>query len=342
MGWWQIGTDSLAGSRFVVSPLAETIAALKTLHSAARGHGSGAHPGERAWLAAHLPAYRARLAAEPLDALLVRAAIGPTWNADFLTPTPTGDRERSFEEEVTAVREAEPAAAVPQLEVAVGGPVPEPLRSETDLPRRMAAVLEWVWRETVVPDWPRRRRILEADVVARTARLARDGWAAALDELCPGKMRWLGDGRLQVNPRAYPPRSVDGGRLLFVPVTPDTGWVSWEGTERFAVVYPCAGVLADRVGPVAPQALGALLGTARAGVLVRLESPASTSQLVALTGQGLGSVGRHLKVLLDAGLVRRGRAGRSVLYEWTEAGAVLVAAQGDPRPGAPRGGGRSL
>ncbi|MFE5947143.1 ArsR/SmtB family transcription factor [Streptomyces sp. NPDC056480] len=342
MGWWQIGTDSLAGSRFVVSPLAETIAALKTLHAAAGGHGSGAHPGERAWLAAHLPAYRARLAAEPLDALLVRAAIGPTWNADFLTPTPTGDRERSFDEEVAAVREAEPGDAVPQLEVAVGGPVPEPLRSAADLPGRMAEVLEWVWRETVRPDWPRRRRILEADVVARTARLARDGWAAALDELSPGRMRWLGDGRLQVNPRAYPPRSVDGGRLLFVPVTPGTGWVSWEGTERFAVVYPCAGALADRSGPVAPRALGALLGPARAGVLVRLESPASTSQLVALTGQGLGSVGRHLKVLLDAGLVRRGRAGRSVLYEWTEAGAVLVAAQGDPRPGAPRGGGRSL
>ncbi|MFE9136565.1 ArsR family transcriptional regulator [Streptomyces sp. NPDC007355] len=322
MGWWQIGTDALAGGRFVVSPLAETIAALKTLHAAA-----GAHPGERAWLAAHLPAYRDRLAAEPLDALLVRAAIGPTWNADFLTPTPTGGRERSFEEEVVAVRSAEPADAVPQLEVAVGGPVPEPLRSAKDLPHRMATVLEWVWRETVLPDWPRRRRVLEADVVARTARLARDGWAAALDELCPGKMRWLGDGRLQVNPRAYPPRRVDGGRLFFVPVTPDRGWVSWEGSERFAVVYACSGALADVRGPVVPEALGALLGGARAGVLVRLESPKSTSQLVALTGQGLGSVGRHLKVLLDAGLVRRGRAGRSVLYEWTAAGAVLVRAQ---------------
>ncbi|MFD3530292.1 ArsR family transcriptional regulator [Streptomyces sp. NPDC058664] len=327
MGWWQIGTDSLAGSRFVVSPLAETIAALKTLHTAA-----GAHPGERAWLAAHLPAYRERLAAGPLDAPLVRAALGPTWNADFLTPTPPGDRERSFEEEVVAVRACEPADAVAHLEVAIGGPVPDPLRSAGDLPHRMADVLEWVWRETVLPDWPRRRRVLEADVVARTARLARDGWAAALDELCPGKMRWLGDGRLQVNPRAYPPRRVDGGRLLFVPVTPRQGWVSWEGRERFAVVYACSGPLADVTEPVVPQALGALLGGARAGVLVRLESPKSTSQLVALTGQGLGSVGRHLKVLLDAGLVRRGRAGRSVLYEWTEAGAVLVGAQGAGTP----------
>ncbi|MFD0372088.1 ArsR family transcriptional regulator [Streptomyces sp. NPDC059071] len=322
MGWWQIGTDSLASSRFVISPLAETVAALKTLHAAA-----GAHPGERAWLAAHLPAYRERLAAEPLDAPLVRAALGPTWNADFLTPTPLGEGEQSFEDEVAAVRNVEPGIAVPQLEVAVGGPVPEPLRSAPDLPRRMAEVLEWVWRETVLPDWPRRRRILEADVVARTARLARDGWAAALDELCPGKMRWLGDGRLQINTRDYPPRSVDGGRLLFVPVTPEKGWCSWEGSERYAIVYACSGALTDVTGPVVPEALGALLGRARAGILVRLESPTSTSQLVALTGQGLGSVGRHLKVLLDAGLVRRRRAGRSVLYDWTDAGAVLVRAQ---------------
>ncbi|MBB4984389.1 ArsR/SmtB family transcription factor [Streptomyces nymphaeiformis] len=322
MGWWQIGTDTLATSSFVLSPLAETVASLKTLHSAA-----SAHPGERAWLARHLPAYRERLAAEPLDALLVRAAIGPTWNADFLTPTPLGDRERSFEEEVEAVRSAEPADAVDQLAVAMGGPVPEPLRSARDLPDRLAGVLGWVWRETVLPDWARRRRVLEADVTARTALLSRGGWAAALDELCPGKMRWLGDGRLQVNTRDYPPRSVDRGRLLFVPVTPATGWVSWEGTERYAVVYACAGALADATGPTVPEALGALIGTARAGVLVRLGTPLSTSQLVALTGQGLGSVGRHLKVLLDAGLVRRGRSGRSVLYEWTAAGAVLVRAQ---------------
>lgn len=116
MGWWRIGTDTLAASRFTLSPLTETVASLKTLHAGVR-----THPGERAWLDRHLPAYRQRLAAEPLDALLVRAAIGPTWNADFLTPTPPGDRERSFEEEVEAVLATEPAAAVDQLAVAVGG-----------------------------------------------------------------------------------------------------------------------------------------------------------------------------------------------------------------------------
>lgn len=70
-----------------------------------------------------------------------------------------------------------------------------------------------------------------------------------------------------------------------------------------------------------PASLGALLGTARAGVRVRLGSPLSTSQLVAVTGQGLGSVGRHLRVLLDAGLVERRRAGTGP----TPAGASIRA-----------------
>ncbi|MFI8288795.1 transcriptional regulator [Streptomyces sp. NPDC085614] len=334
MGWWQIDADSLAGGRFVISPLAETVAALKALE-----HASAAHPGEREWLAAHLGPYRARLATDPVDARLVRAALGPTWNADFLTPTPRGEGDTpSFEQELEAVRSTPPAAAVGHLAVSLGRQVPEPLRSAGDLPERLAAVLRWVWQETVRPTWRRRRQVMEADVVARTARLSRGGWAAALDELAPGRTRWLGDGRLQVNTRDYPPRSIDGARLLLVPVTPGHGWVSWEGTERYAIVYPCAGALADTEGPVVPQALGALLGTARAGVLVRLGTPTSTSQLVALTGQGLGSVGRHLKVLLDARLVRRRRAGRSVLYDWTEAGRALVRAQDGPRPGALRAG----
>ncbi|MCT4352163.1 ArsR family transcriptional regulator [Streptomyces sp. Je 1-79] len=339
MGWWQMDADALAGSRFVISPLAETTAALQTLDLR-----SSAHPGERAWLEAHLPAYRARSAADPVDALLVRAALGTTWNADFVTPTPSADGERSFEEELVRVRETPTAEAVADLAVSLGGPVPEPLASATDLPYRMAELLAWVWRETVLPTWPRRRRILEADVLARTAMLTRGGWAAALDELNPGRTRWLGGGRLQVNSRDYPPRSVAGGQLLFVPVTPSRGWVSWEGTERYAIVYPCTGALADAEGPAVPTALAALLGSARAGVLVRLESPLSTSQLVALTGQGLGSVGRHLRVLLDARLVRRRRAGRSVLYDWTEAGAALVRAQGarkGPRSGALGAGART-
>ncbi|NUP42004.1 MAG: winged helix-turn-helix transcriptional regulator [Streptomyces sp.] len=320
MGFWQVNADTLAGGRFVVSPLAETIAALKTLE-----RGTAAHPGERAWLAAHLPAYRAGQAADPITALLVRAALGRTWNATFLTPTPDGEGEAAFEQEVTRVRETPPGQAREDLTESLGGPVPAVLH-RSDLPGRMADRLEWVWRETVLPTWPRRRRIVEADVVARTARLGQGGWTAALDGMRPG-LRWLGGDRLQINTYDNPPRDLSGARLMFVPVTPRQGWFSWDGSRRCAIVYPCAGPLAETGSAPVPQALGRLLGPARARVLVLLGTPKSTTHLVALTGQGLGSVGRHLKVLLDAGLVRRVRAGRSVLYSRTETGDALVAGE---------------
>ncbi|MFD3502961.1 ArsR/SmtB family transcription factor [Streptomyces sp. NPDC058678] len=321
MGLWQIDTDTLARSRFVLSPFAETFASLKLLHA-----GTGAHPGEEAWLCAHLPGYRAQLAADPVAALLVRAALGASWIADFFCPTSC--EGESFEETVARVRAAGAGEARADLRVSLRGPLPADLERD-DLPERATALLTYVWEETVRPYWERRRRVLEADVVARTARVSQGGWAAVLDSLRPGT-RWLGESRFQVNLNTYPPREITAGaELLFMPVTPRTGWVSWEGRERYAVVYPCLGVLAeDHDRRPVPAGLGVLIGSARAGLLVLLRTPMSTTQLVAVTGQGLGSVGRHLRVLLDAGLVERRRAGRSVLYERTVAGEVLVEASG--------------
>lgn len=323
MGWWQISADTLAGSRFVVSPLAEATASLFSLERR-----TATHPGERGWLDAHLPAYRERLAADPGLAPLVRAALGERtrWIADFLTPTPTGEGEPSFSEELARVRETPDETARAHLRVAYGGPLPAVLL-RPGLPEAMADLLEWVWTETVLPRWSRVRTVIEADVIARTAQLSQGGWAEALNGMRPG-MRWLGESRLQINTQEHPPREISGARLLFVPVTPRQGWVSWDTADRYAVVYPCSGVLADADRAAAvPKALGRLLGPARAGVLVLLATPKSTSQLVTLTGQGLGSVGRHLRVLLDAGLVRRRRTGRSVLYFRTAAGEALVEAQ---------------
>ncbi|MFC9751377.1 ArsR/SmtB family transcription factor [Streptomyces niveus] len=327
MGWWQVDADTLAGSRFVVSPLTEAVATLRALEE-----GRAAHPGERAWLDTHLPAYRARQADDPITALLVRSAFGRTWNADFITPTPTGQTltGQTFDDELTRIRETPPAAVRADLLVSLGGPLPALLADRDDLPERAASVVEWVWAETVLPYWPRRRRLIEADVLARTAQLSRGGWASALGDMRRG-MRWLGGSRLQIRPGTDLSQEIPGVRLMFVPVTPEQSWVSWDA-DRYAVVYPCAGALADEgARPPVPGPLRTLLGPGRARVLALLGSPKSTTQLVALTDQGLGSVGRHLRVLLDAGLIARRRSGRSVLYFRTEAGEVLVRA---PGPGA--------
>ncbi|MET9480128.1 winged helix-turn-helix domain-containing protein [Streptomyces sp. NPDC006638] len=332
MGWWQISTDTLAGSRFVISPLAETTATLFALE-----RGAPAHPGEREWFEVHGPAYRERLAADPPTAELVRAARGNGWNADFMTPAPgahpapvpEGDGSAAFARELVRIRETPPEAVRADLAVAQGRPVPERL-VRSDPAGRVADLLEWVWTETVLPYWPARRRICEADVVARTRQLTLGGWAAALDDMRP-RMRWLGEGRLQINTRAYPPREVSDAQLVFVPVTPRSGWVCWEENPpyRYAVVYPCTGPAAVLGGAGEPDALGRLLGPYRARVLLLLDTPKSTTQLAGLTGMALGSVGRHLKVLLDARLVVRQRAGRSVLYSRTAAGDGLVAAQSE-------------
>ncbi|MCF2533837.1 ArsR/SmtB family transcription factor [Yinghuangia soli] len=320
MGCWEINVDTLAGSRFVVSPMAEVDACWLALAKSA-----AAHPGERRWLDAHLPAYHGYLAANPAAAALAAAALGKGWIADFMTPPPA---EETVEDALAKLRRLAPEQVRADLLVALGPrPMPEILRDRDDIADVAADLLAWVWTHAVEPTWPTRRRVMEADMIARMGRLGRGGWAAALDDMRPGT-RWLGGGRLRINALDYPDRDVTDAQMLFVPVTMHQWWVSWEGETRYAVVYPCSGTLAEADRrPAAPQALARLLGRARAEVLVRLDSPLSTTQLVALTGQTLGAVGGHLKVLSDAGLVARRRAGRSVLYFRTETGMSLMAAQ---------------
>ncbi|RKN42977.1 ArsR family transcriptional regulator [Streptomyces hoynatensis] len=340
MGVWVIPADVLARGRFAVSPLSETVAALLAL---ARGE---TRPGREDWLRAHAPAFRRRLAADPFAAGFVRVALPPRWLPDLLvTPPLPGDR--TFHDELRRVRATPPEAALADLAEGLNGPPPARL-CVPDLPDRVAGLLDWVWTHTVRPEWPRLRRLFEADIVSRAQALGSGGWAAALDGLRPG-MRWLGDGRLRINANPYPPRELSGAQLLFIPTTTPRGWVGWEEPRRYSVIYPATGLLAgpEPAGPPG-AALGRLLGPARAAVLGQLGSPLSTTQLVALTGLSLGSVGGHLKVLREARLVHRRRSGRLVLYYRTalgealatgrEAGPAWDAVPGEPGPGdRPRG-----
>jgi DNA-binding transcriptional ArsR family regulator len=319
MGWWQVSADTLARSRFVISPLAETTASLLMLE-----RGVAAHPGERRWLDAHQAGYRGYVKDHPDVPSLMRVALARCWIPAVITSAPSSDDELAFGDELKQITSLSPDFVADDLDAVGVTQYPD------DLPRKSAHLLEWVWASTVRPYWPERRKIIEADIVARTTQLGRGGWAQALSDMRPG-MRWLGEGRLQINAYENPPREISGAQLLFVPVTPDTGWVAWDEPHRYAVMYPCSGALAEPGRrAAAPETLGALLGPARAVILMLLATPKSTTQLVALTGQRLGSVGRHLQILRDAGLLERRRAGRSVLYRRSPAGDLLVRIQSGP------------
>ncbi|WP_433044517.1 ArsR/SmtB family transcription factor [Dactylosporangium sp. CS-033363] len=316
MGYWWIDADVLASSRFVVSPLAETVGCLAAINGQHR-----VSPAQRDWLTGALPAFRARWGDDEFALPFLRDAIRPGWLADFLVKPPPSDAP-TFAEELARVADTSDERARRDLTEQLGRPL-APVLNQGGLVERAVELVDWVWRHTVRPAWPRIRRVFEADIVARTDRLSTGGWAAVLDGMRPG-MRWLGDGRLQINTYDYPPMDVTGSRLLFVPTTAARGWVSWEEPGAVhTVVYPCTGWLAQDPDVVPPEALARLIGPARARILTLLAAPKSTTQLVALTGQTLGSAGGHLRVLRDAGLAARRRSGRSVLYYRTALGDAL-------------------
>jgi DNA-binding transcriptional ArsR family regulator len=321
MGTWIVPADLLAGSRFVVSPLTETVAALILLTTP---EPLGV-PWQRTFRALHREAYLEMLAADETRRLIGnylwqpwRGQV-PGWIADFLCLPPGNGA--TFEDELDRIR-----AAIGEF---TSRPLPAGL-AKAGLRDAVAEILRWVWTTTLESEWPRRRRVLEADIVSRTSRLSSLGWAGVLGTLGPNT-RWLGDGRLQINAYDRPSRDLSGAReLSFVPVHGYRGWSALELPHSFAIVYPVTGALAS-VGPTAQPSLSRLIGGNRARVLVLLDEPHSTTQLAALTGLPMGAVGNHLRVLLDAGAVLRRRAGREVLYWRTSLGDSLVASDGARR-----------
>ena len=318
MGTWQISVDLLARSRFVVSPRIEACATLSQLVRPS-------DPMARSFAAAHGESFHAMLDRHPARKAVLEHSWRPRWIADWLSLPPTG-RARDFGDELADVVALSDTWVRRDLRQ-THGPLP-PILQRPGTARHAAELLEWVWTHTLATDWARRERILRADIVSRTARLATHGWAAVLRDL--GRDReWLGDGQLRINRYDLPSRVIEGDAdLFFVPVHGTSTWVGWDIPRRYAIYYPVTGALA-RVDRAAVDGLDRLVGAPRAALLRALQSPASTTALVATTRMPLGSVGGHLKVLLGSGAVLRRRSGREVLYWRTSLGDALVASDGD-------------
>jgi DNA-binding transcriptional ArsR family regulator len=316
MGVWLVDADVLASSRFAVSPLMETINVLGLLAT------QDAQPWERAWLARHRDAFRARVAADPFSGALIGTALAGSW-LPVATGAPPRPADVSFELELARLRATPAGVARADLAWATGG---GPLLAGLDIPDPAGAVadlLQWTWDHTLRRDWSRRRRVYQADIVSRTAVISQRGWAAAISGLSP-TVRWLGDGQLQISTRDRPPRDLRGAELIFIPGSVRYGRVAWDLPVSYAVIYPASGLLADPGARAAPTALRRLLGSTRADILRLLDRPASTTHLVAVTGLALGTVGAHLRVLLDARLVERRRSGATVLYYRSSIGQQLL------------------
>jgi DNA-binding transcriptional ArsR family regulator len=319
-----VTSDLLAKARFAVSPKAEVVSALEALVRPS-------DPAERAFRAAHHVAFESMLDERParwdLIACCFRPRRGnqPGWLANYLaSPPPVPDA--SFETELIEVAATPAAALRADLRETVAGPLPPTLETG-DVTGEAAYVLNWIWTRTLATDWPRRERLLRADIVARTGQLARHGWAAVLRDLGRGR-EWAGDGQLRINRFDRPTRVLSGDAdLSFIPVTSNASWVGWTEPVRYAIYYPVAGRLAP--GDAERRAgLDRLVGANRAALLRLLDQPLGTTHLAATCGLPVGAVGNHLRVLLDAGVVARRRSGRHVLYWRTPLGESLIAADG--------------
>jgi len=346
----EVGNEDLTRSRFALSPLWELTHALRVLANP---------PGEpvlRPWLVRARDRYRTLT--READIAVILALNPPGWGADFLAPVPSGvsttigdllDQVRSTPAEQAHHEVAQALRRQPRVDARI-----RRILTGDGVAGYVADVLAAAWQALLEPEWRTLRAILERDVVYRAGQLASRGWVAALGDLHPD-LSWE-QGRIVLSRM---PGDVDealGGRgLLFVPsvfIWPKLA-LGLDPPWPPALIYPARGVAAlwEQPGRAAAgrapvgraaagravsggarpgTALDRLLGPTRAAVLIALEEPASTTQLVAALGQSLGGIGDHLAVLREAGLISRARSGRSVLYRRTPVGDALAAADGGP------------
>ncbi|MHB9858982.1 ArsR/SmtB family transcription factor [Streptomyces sp. YIM S03343] len=319
------GEEDYLRCRFAVSPLWETQDVVRMLKRPER-HGYHAR-----WLR-RTRAAAASLDLTPLWLLMPRRGHSPDW----LCPPPLGPAV-SFEEEIAAVRAADPVAAradTARSLAATPGAAESPygrawMADPAGMVRQLADALEEVWHTLVEPDWPRLRTLLEADIAFHSRRLAEVGLGGLLPEINP-RFGWRA-GTLTVEFRGEHERHLDGRGLVLMPsvfIWPDvvsTFEPPWQPT----LVYPARGIggLWSEQGGRAPDALVRLLGRGRAAVLAALDEPATTTALAQRLELAPSSVSAHLTVLRDAGLLTARRYGHRVLYERTPVGIALTSGE---------------
>ncbi|MGI5460407.1 ArsR/SmtB family transcription factor [Streptomyces sp. CA-249302] len=312
-----LDVEDLADTRFAISPLREVMGSLRALRAPAL------FPLHTAWRRSVLT----RL--DPADARLLAALVGENLTLpDFLTPRPTTFAP-TIEDQLAVVR-ATPEDVVRRDLHATHAPRPLPaeLRPPVEeLLEELGELLFRYWRLAVLPDWPRMRLVLEADITHRARQLTMGGARLLFSDL-HRNLTWR-DGELRVAQMIGRHRIDGSGRgLRLVPSlfahkpAPPVG-----AGEAPMLAYPSRGAatLWEPVPDPDSSALTALLGAPRSTVLRLLAEPLPTVELARRLGVTPSAVSQHLRVLHATGLVTRARDGRRVLYRRSALGDRLAA-----------------
>ena len=266
---------------------------------------------------------------------LLTAVIGDDgYMPDFLTAAPHWDM--SPEAELAALH----AAPLDPMRVDFGkmvlrstGARQQALRGMQNDPARARRMIAdaWadVWDAVLAPVWPQLERLLRADIAVRARTIATSGIANMAGALHP-QVTW-GAGAVRVALRRHS-EQVDchGSGLVLVPSVMSS-WgcmVLTEPPAQPTLFYPARGVTAGwaRDETEIADALGALLGPARAGILLRAGTARTTSQVAGDAAIAVSTASHHLTVLRAAGLIASERDGTRMLHLRTPLGEAMVGA----------------
>ncbi len=318
---FRLAPDDISAIRFGVSPGHELCHAVRVLQRPAE------HPLQWGWL-------RSVRDSVPRGAFALFAVlIGERgYFPDFLTATPRWDLEPS--DEAARLRDVPADLMTVDLNKMIvrstGARQQAILRMLDDLPRARAMIADaWIelWGTLLAPVWTQLERILRADIAVRARRIAADGLASMVGGL-HHTVGWH-DGAVRVELRLHSEvLDCRGSGIVLVPsVLGGQGCaVLTEPPAQPTLFYPAQGVTerwaADAAGLA--DALGALLGPARAGILLAAHDPRTTSQVATDSGLAISTASHHLTVLRDAGLVASRRNGARMLHLRTPLGEALI------------------
>ncbi|MFH9294081.1 ArsR/SmtB family transcription factor [Streptomyces sp. NPDC017520] len=323
---FEVSVEDLLRSRFALSPAMDLCFLLGSLAGRDR-------PLPRAWANRLLPAFERLRRDSELNAVI--ALQTPQGGPNFVAPPPRG-LNQTWADDLAMIRATPLEAARHEFVATATGPsARDPrVRAVLDSPdavSRIAEAMDRAWHELLAPDWPQLRAICERDIVHRVGVIGEHGWATTIENL-HSSITWQAGG-IEIGhfPQVGTVRLAGDGLLRIPSVFVRNIAAHTEDPWPRTLIYRARGTAAlwgEQETVPRPDALTALVGRARARLLLALDAPASTSHLARSLAMAPGAVGDHLAILRSAGLLARARSGRSVLYRRTPLGEALVAGSG--------------